>query len=90
MGKKSNKSSKYLKIAIVLIVILLCYFFFPTSQNHYSNTYKLRSTSKSGEPIKLQFRNGFENDHYKPAKKSTFMQKRMENNKDGKKTNFLG
>jgi hypothetical protein len=88
MGKTSNKWSKYIKIAVVLVILLLGYFFIPLNQNNYSNTYKLRSSGVSSDPIKLQFRNGFQYDKYKPSKKSTFMQKRMEDNQDGKKPIF--
>ncbi|ADG92532.1 hypothetical protein Arnit_0868 [Arcobacter nitrofigilis DSM 7299] len=88
MGKTSNKSSKYIMVAIVLIVVLLGYFFIPSSLNTYSNTYKLKSSGVSSDPIKLQFRSGFQHDHYKPSKKTTFMQKRMEENEEGKKPIF--
>lgn len=84
MKKAPKKSGLYIKIAIVLVVVLLGYFFMPTNQNSFSNTYKLRGTSSTGDPIKLQFRNGFQYDKYEPAKKSTFMQKRMEDDKEKK------
>lgn len=88
MKKTSKKWSKYIKIAIVLLILILGYFLIPMTQNNYSNTYKLRSTGVSSDPIKLQFRNGFQHDHYKPSKKTTFMQKRMEDNEEGKKPIF--
>jgi hypothetical protein len=89
MGKTSKKWSKYIKIAIVLLILILCYLLIPMNQNnYYSNAYKVRSNGVGSDPIKLQFRNGFQHDHYKPPKKSTFMQKRMEDNEEGKKPIF--
>ncbi|RXJ81835.1 hypothetical protein [Arcobacter sp. F2176] len=88
MEKTSNKWSKYIKIAVVLLILILCYLFIPLNQNNFSNTYSLRSSSKSSDPIKLQFRSGFQYDKYKPPKKSTFMQKQMEDNEEGKKPIF--
>lgn len=89
MSKTPNKSGLYIKIAITLVVVLLGYFFIPMGQNNsFNNAAKLRGTSTVGEPIKLQFRNGFNYDKYEPSKKSTFMQKRMEENDKEKKPIF--
>ncbi len=88
MKKASKKWSKYTKIVIVLLILILGYFLIPMTKNNYSNTYKLRSTGVNSDPIKLQFRNGFQHDHYTPPKKTTFMQKRMEDNEEGKKPIF--
>jgi hypothetical protein len=87
MEKTSNKWSKYIKITVVLLILILGYLFIPSSQNSFSNTYSLRSSGKNSDPIKLQFRTGFQYDKYKPPKKSTFMQKQMEG-KDGDKPIF--
>jgi amino acid transporter len=84
MKEKSNKTSFYIKILILIIVVILGYFFIPFKQNNFGNAYKVRSIPVSADPIKLQFRNGFQHDTYKPNKKTTFMQKRMENEKDKK------
>lgn len=84
MGKTSNKSSKYIMVAIVLIVVLLGYFFIPSSLNTYSNTYKLKSSGVSSDPIKLQFRSGFQHDHYKPSKKLPLCKKEWKRMKKAK------
>ncbi|WP_428026949.1 hypothetical protein [Arcobacter sp.] len=88
MREATKKSNTYIKIAIILIILFLGYFFIPFGQNNYSNTYKLRNTASNGEPIKLQFRNGFQYDKYKPPKKSTFMQQRMEDGEEDKNSLF--
>ncbi len=89
MKKAPSKSGFYVKIAIVLVLVILGYFFIPMGQNNsFNNAAKLRGTSTVGEPIKLQFRNGFNYDKYEPPKKATFMQNRMKEGEEGKKPTF--
>ena len=77
----------FVKIGIIIIVIFLGYFFIPTNKNSFNNAVSLRNTGTNADPIKLQFRNGFQNDTYKEDKKTTFMQQRMADEEE-KKTIF--
>ncbi len=89
MKKTPNKSGFYIKTAIVLLIVLLGYFFIPMGQNNsFNNAAKIRGTATTGEPIKLQFRNGFQYDKYEPSKKTTFMQKRLQDDDKEKKPIF--
>jgi hypothetical protein len=89
MSKTPKKGTLYIKIAIISIILLLGYFFIPMGQNNsFNNAAKLRGTSNNNQPIKLQFRSGFQHDKYEAPKKSTFMQKRMEESDEDKKPIF--
>lgn len=89
MSKTPKKGGFYIKFAVVIIIVLLGYFFIPMGQNNsFNSAAKLRGTANTSQPIKLQFRNGFQYDKYQPPKKSTFMQKKMEEGEEGKKPIF--
>ncbi|WP_419764196.1 MAG: hypothetical protein ACNI28_10470 [Arcobacter sp.] len=94
MRENPNRIIIYKKILILIVGIILLIIFLPKDEsweklgdvyNPMSTDVKNNSTI-TADPIKLQFRTGFEYDYDNVDKKNNFLEEKMENKNEEKKT----
>jgi hypothetical protein len=97
MRENSNRIMIYIKIVILIVGIILLIIFLPKdesweklgdSYNPMSTEAKNNSTMEA-DPIKLQFRTGFEYDYENGDEKNNFLEKKIKSESEEKKATSL-